>query len=469
MPIRLKLSLWYSGVSLLIMTLFCSYLYLFFTHREISQIDDHLAQRADEVHQAIRVIDAYPFPMQSLVLPNIDVFSSAEVFLQIVDPHGRVLSRSESLGQYTLPISKKAIAQMNKKETYFETKEVKKALLRVHYVPLLSGNRLIGILQVAESLYSFQRSLTTLRWLLVFGALSITTISALVGWFLSRKALQPIHRIIETTASIEQNGTLEQRIPYSGPNDEIGELSKQINQMMEKIERMYKELEESYESGRRFVADASHELRTPLTSIRGNMDYLRKLYLEKGIFSLEATDDIIEELERLSRMVHHLLALARADAGYKVQMDSLEVKELAEEWISYGKKTASEWVPFYHDPVESLAGLKINGNADFLKQVFVILLENAFKYTETGSVSFGFQIEPETLHFRIIDTGIGISEQDLPYVFERFYRSTNARGYQGTGLGLSIAKWIIDKHDGSIVITSTPGQGTTIQVTLPRA
>lgn len=467
MPIRLKLSLWYSGVSLLIMTLFCSYLYLFFTHREITQIDDHLAQRAEEVHQAIRVIDVYPFPMQSLVLPNIDVFSTAEVFLQIIDPHGVILSRSESLGQHTLPISKQAISQMSKKKAYFETKEVQKALLRIHYVPLLSGNRLIGILQVAESLYSFQRSLTTLRWLLAIGAFTITTISALVGWFLAGKALQPIHRIIETTASIEQNGALNKRISYYGPDDEIGKLSKQINQMMEKIEYMYKELEESYEAQRRFVADASHELRTPLTSIRGNMDYLRKLYLEKGIFSTEATDDIIEELERISRMIHHLLALARADAGYKVQMENLDIKKLTEEWISLGQRIASGSVLFYHDSVDCLEGVKIKGNPDFLKQVFLILLENAFKYTKAGSVTLGYQIDTKTVHFIIQDTGIGISEQDLPYLFDRFFRAGNAREYQGTGLGLSIAKWIIEKHEGSIVIDSKTGQGTTIKVTLP--
>lgn len=471
MPIRLKLSLWYSGVSLLIMSFFCSYLYLFFTHREMDQIDEHLTQRGEEVHQAIGVgyIDVYPFPMQSLVLPDIDAFSSPEVFLQIVDPRGGILSRSDSLGEHTLPINKQAMQQMGKKEAYFETTDINKASLRIFYMPLIYKNRLIGVLQVAESLYSFERSLDTLRWLLVFGALTITTISAVVGWLLSKKALQPIHRIIETTASIEQNGALEQRIPYSGPNDEIGELSKQINQMMDKIEVMYKELEEAYDSQRRFVADASHELRTPLTSIRGNMDYLRKLYLEKGVFSIEATDDIIEELERVSRMVHQLLALARADAGYTVQMEPLNAKTMALEWISLGQRLESEQTSFRYDPVADLERIAVKGNLDFLKQVFLIVLENAFKYTNKGFVSISFKIQPTTIGFIVQDTGIGISQDDLPYVFHRFFRAANARSYQGTGLGLSIASWIITKHEGEIDIKSTPGQGTTIEITLPRA
>lgn len=467
MPIRLKLSLWYSGVSLLIMTLFCTYLYLFFTHREMGQIDQHLSERGKEVHQSIKIIDAFPLPMQRLVLPDIDVFSTAEVFLQIVNPQGLILSRSDSLGEYTLPISKQALSQMAKKEVYFETKEVQNTLVRIYYLPLHADNQFVGILQVAESLYSFQRSLETLRWLLALGALSITTISALIGWFLSKKALQPIHRIIETTASIEQNGALNQRINYAGPNDEIGRLSTQINQMLEKVEDMYNVLQESYEAQRRFVADASHELRTPLTSIRGNMDYLRKLYLEKGVFSIEATDDIIEELERVSRMVHYLLALARADAGYKVQMDDFELKSLAEDVIDQTQRLASYSVTFYHEPTDLLDSLKLKGNRDFLRQVFLILLENAFKYTPNGQVSLLFRSEPESIKFIVQDTGIGISEEDLVHLFDRFYRGSNVRQIQGTGLGLSIAKWIIDKHNGSIAIQSKLGQGTRIEVTLP--
>ncbi|RKD25722.1 hypothetical protein BEP19_01915 [Ammoniphilus oxalaticus] len=470
MPIRLKLALWYSGVSFLIMSLFCSYLYLFFTHREVGQIDAHLMERAQEVRNSITFIDAYPFPMQRLVLPDIDVFASAEVFLQIVDRHGNPLSRSDTLGGHTLPISERALGQMVKRETYFETKRVHQTLLRIFYEPLYVKRELVGILQVAESLYSFQRAQATLKWLLAIGALTITAISAAVGWFLAGKALQPIHRIIDTTALIERTGALRQRIDYTGPPDEIGELSTQINQMMDKIENMYSELEEAYDAQRRFVADASHELRTPLTSIRGNMDYLRKLYLEQNVFSVEAADDIIEELERISRMVHDLLALARADAGYKVPIESLPARELATDWIELGQRLANGGtVAFARDSLEKLDGITIRGNRDFLRQVFLIILENAFKYTEQGSVCLSFQTRKadNQVSFTVTDSGIGIPAEDLPRLFDRFYRGTRARNYQGTGLGLSIAKWIIDRHAGTIEISSQAGQGATVIVTLP--
>lgn len=467
MPIRLKLSFWYSGVFLLVMGLFCTYIYLFFTHREITQIDQHLWERGQEIHQAIEVVDNYPFPTQQLVLPDINVFSSSEVFLQVINPQGAVLSRSTSLGDYRLPISKQAIERILQKEDYYETRVVQNTHIRMYYLPLYTEKQLVGILQVAESLYTFQRSLSTLRWLLFFGALTITTASAIIGWFLAGKALLPIHKIIETTGAIEREGKLDQRILHTGPPDEIGKLSTQINLMMEKIENMYRELEESYEAQRRFVADASHELRTPLTSIRGNMDFLRKLYMEKGQFSIEATDDIIDELERVSRMVHHLLALARADAGYKIQMETISLQEWLMEWLNQVDGMATTTVEFHHDPLDSLSGSAVRGNRDLLKQIFLILLENAFKYTQAGYVHLAMAMESKQIKFTIEDTGVGIPEQELPHVFDRFYRGGNVRQLQGTGLGLSIAKWIIDQHGGTLGIHSTLGKGTSVEIRLP--
>src|SRR5690348_4660667 len=118
MPIRVKLSLWYSGVFLLIITLFSTYIYLFFTHREISQFDAGLQDKAQEIHQSIQVIDMYPFPMQNLILPNIDVFGTPEIFLQVVDRSGHIISRSESLASQSLPISRSAWQEVTSKKDY---------------------------------------------------------------------------------------------------------------------------------------------------------------------------------------------------------------------------------------------------------------------------------------------------------------------------------------------------------------
>ncbi|HJV44555.1 MAG TPA: HAMP domain-containing sensor histidine kinase [Bacillota bacterium] len=467
MPIRLKLSLWYSGVFLLIIALFSTYIYLFFTHREMSSIDSHLKEKGKEVHQAIGVVDIYPLPMQQLVLPDIDVFSSPEVLLQIVDPRGSVLSRSKSLGGQSLPISQEAIYSISNRSEYYETQNLHGTLFRIYYLPLLSNSQLVGVLEVGESLKGVDRSLTNLRLLLAFGAITSATISAIIGWFLAGQTLKPIHRIIETTAEIEREGKLERRIAYTGPPDEIGMLSEQINSMMEKIEKMYRELEESYEAQRRFVADASHELRTPLTSIRGNMEFLRLLYAEKGELSHEAMEDIMEEIERVSRMIHNLLALARADAGYQIQMEEIPLDKWFEDLTQQIRILQTETVQFEHGPLEPLVGLKIRGNSDFLKQIFLILFENAFKYTSIGSVHLSFEKIGKYIRIRVADTGIGISQEEVEHIFDRFYRGGNVRKLPGTGLGLSIAKWVTEKHGGSLEVQSEVGQGTTFFVTLP--
>jgi two-component system, OmpR family, sensor kinase len=467
MPIRVKLSLWYSGVFLLIITLFSSFIYLFFTHREINHFDAGLHDKAQEIHQSIQVIDLYPFPMQNLVLPNIDVFGTPEIFLQVIDRDGHIISRSESLGSQALPISNNAWQEMAAKRDYYETRNVHGTSIRMYYLPLLSDGRFIGALEVASPLLTLNHSLSNLRLLLAIGAVLAASLSAFIGWFLAKKSLDPIHRIIETTSAIEQEGRLDRRISYTGPLDEIGMLSKHINSMMEKIESMYRELEESYEAQRRFVADASHELRTPLTSIRGNLDFIRKQYAEKGSFSMEAMEDVAEEIERISRMVHNLLALARADAGYKIPMEEIHLGEWLSACIAKVENMVPTGVDFNHDPFDLLNGVLIRGNRDFIKQILLILLENAFKYTKSGSVALHFTTEPDLVKFIVKDTGVGIPEKDLSHVFNRFYRGENARSFAGTGLGLSIAKWIADKHGGTLQIQSEVGVGTTVTLVLP--
>lgn len=467
MPIRVKLSLWYSGVFLLIITLFSTYIYLFFTHREISQFDAGLQDKAQEIHQSIQVIDMYPFPMQNLVLPNIDVFGTPEIFLQVVDRSGHIISRSESLASQSLPISRSAWQEVTSKKDYYETKNVHGTSIRMYYLPLLANGKFIGVLEVASPLLTLNHSLSNLRLLLAIGAILAATLSALIGWFLAKKSLDPIHRIIETTSAIEQEGTLDRRISYTGPLDEIGMLSKHINSMMEKIESMYLELEESYDAQRRFVADASHELRTPLTSIRGNLDFIRKQYAEKGDFSMEAMEDVAEEIERVSRMVHNLLALARADAGYKIPMEDIHLGEWLKDFVAKVESMVPSGVDFSHDSFDMLNGIFIKGNRDFIKQILVILLENAFKYTKSGSVVLYFTTEPDLVKFIVKDTGLGIPAKDLTHVFNRFYRGENARSFAGTGLGLSIAKWIADKHGGTLQIHSEVGVGTTVTLILP--
>ncbi|GEM45558.1 hypothetical protein DC3_11930 [Deinococcus cellulosilyticus NBRC 106333 = KACC 11606] len=229
-----------------------------------------------------------------------------------------------------------------------------------------------------------------------------------------------------------------------------------------------KRLLELMDSQKRFVADAAHELRNPLTAIQGNMDLLVRF---KNIPEEEKRDiirDVQKEANRLSRLVHDMLQLARGDAGAALHEDHLELHEVLLEAF----RDIERMSPKHTLKLEGLCPTELIGDADRLKQVGIILLENAVKYTPPGGeITLSLNCEADQAVIRVKDNGMGISAEDLPRVFERFFRADRSR-YRGedpggTGLGLPIARWIVEGHGGEIHLESEPGVGTTAVVRLP--
>lgn len=224
------------------------------------------------------------------------------------------------------------------------------------------------------------------------------------------------------------------------------------------------------ERQQRFVADAAHELRAPLTSIRGNLDLLTRY---QGIPHDEQQDmlrDLQQVAVRLSALVEDLLELARSDSGLKIKRESVNLSDvLLSVWHSVQTLDSSHTFELEHLP-----DAVVTGDADRLKQLALILLENATKYTPGGgTINLGPGLNKEHALFYIRDTDIGIQKEELPHVFERFYRTdkarTRAQDPGGTGLGLSIAEWIVQGHNGKLWLESEPGHGTTAFVQLPLA
>ena len=216
---------------------------------------------------------------------------------------------------------------------------------------------------------------------------------------------------------------------------------------------------------RRFVADASHELRTPLTSIRGNVAFLRR---DQGTISpqerAEALDDIAAEVERMARLVNDLLALARADAGQQLVRRPAALHEVVRDVFRGMQRTHPQ-----HDlRLEQLDTAEVLGDADYLTQLLLILLDNATKYTRPGDrIMLSLARQNGTALVSVADTGPGITPEDLPHIFERFYRASTARATGGSGLGLAIAQWIVAEHGGQITVESAPGAGSRFTVSLP--
>ncbi|MDF2721316.1 MAG: two-component system sensor histidine kinase [Paenibacillus sp.] len=483
MSIRLRLTLWYSGILAVTLLLFGIALYTFFSYKMNNDLHDELVIQAREVNSEIRG-NGFIFS-----LPDLREFKSTGIFLQSISIQGTI-KRSSNLNS-NLPISEEHIAIALQGNGAFESVRINEAKLLMYYSPLVLQGTLVGVLQVATTVNDMDAFLYTLRIVLIILGMLTILLAASAGWFLSRKALKPIEHVIDAANAVEKSADLSKRIDYEGPLDEIGRLTDTINGMLSRIEGMYSELDEAYRAQRRFVSDASHELRTPLTTIRGNVDLLEKVWKATAVLppsgeedrdarernhviagsnvvlSLEAMHDIASEAERMSRLVNDMLSLARADAGFSMSKEPVEMKPLVEDVVRRAQflPRNAEWIT---GDLSALDHEIVQGNKDYLQQLLFILIENAFKYTDSGHVKLDALQVSGQVGIRISDTGIGMDKSEIPYIFERFYRADPSRGKKaGTGLGLSIAKWIIDQHGGSIEVKTRKEEGTTFTVWLP--
>lgn len=227
-------------------------------------------------------------------------------------------------------------------------------------------------------------------------------------------------------------------------------------------------MRDSYRQQARFVNDASHELRTPITVIHGYVSMLDRWGKTDEKILGESIEAIKNETDHMQHLVEQLLFLARGDSGKTtLKMENFCLNDMTREVYEESLMIDENHVYRF---VEGASGISINADYSLLKQAFRILIDNAAKYTKAGDeivISMG-ENEDNAPYIQVQDTGIGMSEQDTAKMFERFYRSDNARNFQGTGLGLSIAKWIVDKHGGRFEVLSRTELGTRIRIVLPR-
>ena len=331
--------------------------------------------------------------------------------------------------------------------------------IRVLTVPLEQGGHKLAVLQLASKLDTVdmaRRSLTDILFIIWIVAVLF---SGMAVWVTIGQTLKPLAAITETVEQINRADDLSRRIPYSGPeNDEIGSMVGSFNQTLERLEALFT-------SQQRLLADVSHELRTPLTVIKGNVDLMRRM---KSLDS-ESLSSIDQEAGRLTRLVGSLLLLAQAESGkLTLVMQKLELDLLLTEVFQEMSILAGSKVKVHLNEIDQVY---VNGDRDRLKQVFINLVANAIQYTPQGGEVF-LSLEQIKDQARVIvrDTGPGIPAQDLPHIFERFYRAEKSRTRgksTGFGLGLSIANWIVEKHGGRIEVVSQEGKGTTFVIWLP--
>ena len=291
----------------------------------------------------------------------------------------------------------------------------------------------------------------------------LVILASLLGYWLSGRALAPVSRIIEAAEKIGVRD-LASRLPVPKAQDELRRLTETVNAMLSRIELAVQRIQQ-------FTADASHDLRTPLSLIRTNAELaLRRPRTENEY--RETLERILGASEETTQLIDALLTLARADLGAaQLEPRCFDVTPVLHKSAHKAAFLALEKGLAFSESL-SEQSLCLHADVAAIERLLLALLDNAVKYTPSGGhVQFRSRREGESICIEIEDTGMGISEQDLPRIFDRFFRADQARSGEvpGSGLGLSIARWVVDSHEGAMEVSSRLGQGSLFRVRLPLA
>lgn len=287
----------------------------------------------------------------------------------------------------------------------------------------------------------------------------IIIIVILIGWKASKSMLRPLDKMTKTVKNITIND-LDTRLDVGGSQDELKELAQTFNGMLDRIQL-------SYEQQNQFVSDASHELRTPISVIQGYANLLDRWGKNDPTILQESIESIKIESENMKDLIERLLFLARGDKNtQKIDKEAFSLSELVEEVIRESKLIDNS-----HEITSQLCeSIIINADLKLIKEALRVFVDNSIKYTpEGGKISINCYSQNSQAVITIEDTGIGISKEDIPHIFNRFYRADKSRTKKtgGTGLGLAIANWIIQKHKGTIKVDSKVNEGTKISIFIP--
>jgi two-component system, OmpR family, sensor kinase len=467
MTLRAKLILWYCGLLGVILILFGAALYGTTRWALLNTIDSSLIETANLVIQNSGVYTRSEFGAPDEVrmrLPELDLFRASGVFVQVweLGETPTLTGQSTNLGSHEHPLDADALATVppatpdNPPSHIFTNTTINDGSYRVMTRPIHFWERQF-VIQTATSLETANRASQELLFVIGVGMVVAMVGSVMMAMGFANRALTPIDRVTQAAARITATDDLKTRLDYEGPMDEIGRMNSVFNQMMTRLENVFGVQQ-------RFVADVSHELRTPLTAIRGNLDLVKRYGADK-----ESLDAIESEVERMSRLVSDLLLLARADyGGLTLDLEPVDLDTTISEIYREGRILAKdrEVSVSIHD----FEPVRIKGDADRLKQLFLNLISNAIKFTPAGgSVTMNLRRTYNDAIVEVTDTGVGMAAEDLPRIFDRFYQTDPARVRkgEGSGLGLSIAKWIAEAHGGRIEVASELGKGTTFTVTIP--
>ncbi len=469
MPIRRRLTIFNALIiGSILLALGCA---LFFLLRQslLSSVEDTARSRALAAARSIVAGEGLEEEDGRLVLDDdlVDGLTVDGVYIIVRDGRGNIITQTVDL-----PANREArdevwrVALEAGKPAYGKIELSEEGPDYVYAVPVRPSGGPARTVEAGKSYELAEENVRNMALVLGSGIGAAFLLSVVGAYLLARAALSPVSAVVRGAHRITEED-LSNRLPVAHPEDEIGELAATINAMLSRLEETLARLEGTLASQRRFVADASHELRTPLTSINSYAQVLEEWGLRDPKVGPESAAAIRRESERMKGLVESLLELARGEDGSELHLEHNDLAEVVEEAVESASIAANGKVVIGRPVLERETDAVFDRGR--LRQALSILLDNAVKYTpQGGRVSVKGMEEDGSVKIEVSDTGIGISEEQIPHVFDRFYRAEEARSTEGSGLGLAIARQIAEDHGGTLEVRSKIGQGSSFTMRIPR-
>ncbi len=453
-----RLTLWYAGIFAVSSFVAFFLFYALITSVIRERTDQELLSQAARFSALLR--ERGITAVENFALLEAQAAGEKKVFIRLLYPTGEAVSSSNMAYWKDIAVRKAAIAQLlGGSSQVLETisLEARHDQVRILYAMISPG----VILQVGQSMENYARIIDAFRGIFLTTMALLIGLATGVGWFMARRAVSGVEAITRTARGIS-GGTLEMRVPVKDRGDEIDQLALTFNQMLDRIQTLVTEI-------RQMGDNIAHDLKSPLTRIRGIAEIT--LTMGESLSEYQAmAASAIEECDRLLDMINTMLMISKTKAGVDQPVrERIELAGMVRDACAlFGTMAEDKGLTLVCDiPV----ACEILGDIRSIQRMLSNLLDNAIKYTASGGIVRVRVPEcTDNSHaITVTDTGIGISAEDLPHIFERFYRCDRSRSQAGTGLGLSLARAIARAHGGDITVESRPGQGSAFTVTLPRS
>ena len=451
MKMRTKINLITTAWILFVLIVVNTIVFFSFLKLTFNMEQGELVQKAQNILNEMKVDDS-----AVVIEEKLTHYLNNHSFIRIINSDSKIINQVTNDPYLATKMNTPFSTKLVTKRSTIHQENGEKQIIMIS-VPIKANGQVVKTLVIGERLLGFELGKDLLFMILVFCTILGVGLSLLGGKWLSNIMINPISNMINTMEDIEKSGIPKKISILHGTKDELHKMAETFNRMIDR-------LNENLEKQKQFVSDSSHELKTPLTVIKSYADLLRRRGVHNEELTLHAINSIYSEATRIQKMTERFLDLANTELENSLDIKPIDLISLCQNIVIQLREVYKrEFVLHYQE-----SPIIVNADELKLKQVIIILLDNAMKYSTEKIDVYLEKSEPYTV-LRVKDHGIGIPENELEHIFERFYRVDKARSREtgGTGLGLSIAKNIIKQHQGDIKVTSKDGVGTSVELFLP--